>query len=183
MSESPYASLLAAPVPRPKALVGAYVERGTTSHRKTAWGFVGLFIAFALLSSYLYASGTRTSSFVVSFATCFILVLLASMVFAGPVLLFWSVNKTALHKHLRGGHVHLAGERSRDLFYVKGAPFVRVVVEFGNDPGPRLACRFEVPLQEGPIPGAELRVLFRVGTTAAVLWPYHGVALGRIVSP
>ncbi len=74
------------------------------------------------------------------------------------------------------------GERSRDVFHIEGSPFIRLVVAFDDGYGRVGSARFEVPEAEGPAPGAELCVMQRGRTTAAVLWPHRGVALARVTS-
>ncbi len=182
MSASPYQGLLGAAIPRPKAFVDAYVERGTSSHEKTVWIFVAIFVVLWFVAGSADASGGHSSSVLASFAKSFAIMAPLSMLLIGPVLLFWSSNKSGLAKHLRYGAAQRGRERSRDVFHIRGTSLIRLVVEYSDGYGRVATARFELPEADAPAPGTELCVLHKGGTTAAVLWPDEGVALARVTS-
>lgn len=179
MSGSPHEALLAAPVPRPKQLVAGYVEHNTANHRKMVRGFVIGGIVLWLLAGTADASGGHSGSLLGSYAKTLLIMGPLCMLLIGPVLLFWSVNKSSLTRILRDGQALPARERTRDVFQVRGNRLVKIVTEFNDAAGSVGQARFEMPLAEAPPAGTRFVVLRGSGTAVAVLWAGDRVMLAR----
>lgn len=181
MSVSPYQALIAAPVPRPKQLVASYVEHNTTSHKKLVWGFVAFAVVLWLLAGSLDASGGHSSSVLMSYLKALGIMGPLAMLVLGPVLLFWSVNKSGLTNSLRDGQMLPARERSRDVVDIRGSKLVKIVTEFNDGVGGVRQARFEMTLPQAPPAGTQFAVLRRSGTAVVVLWPDSGAVMARVL--
>ncbi len=179
MPASPHKALVAAPIPRPQALVASYVQRNTTSHKKMVWTFVAFGVVLWLIAGTADASGGHSGSVLASYGKALLYMAPLSMLILGPVLLFWSVNKSSLTRLLSQGQAVLARERTRDVVNIRNTQLVRVVTEFNDAVGSVAQARFEVPLVEAPPAGTQFVVLQGPGTTVAVLWPEHGAVMAR----
>ncbi len=179
MSVSPHQALIAAPVPRPKPLVETYVEHNAKNNKKLVWGFVAFGVVLWLLAGTADASGGHSGSVLGSYGKALLIMGPLTMLVIGPVLLFWSVNKSGLTRLLREGEALPARERTRDVFNIRGTQLVKIVTEFNDAVGRVVQARFELPLPEAPPPGTELAVLRRSGTTVVVLWPPANAVMAR----
>lgn len=181
MSVSPYQALIAAPVPRPKQLVASYVDHNTASHKKMVWILVAIAVGTWLLAGTMDAKGGHSSSILMSYVKSSGVMVAAFFMLIGPALLFWSVNKSSLARHLRDGQLLRARVRTRNVFHVRGTPLLKIVAEFEAAAGSIRQAQFEASLEEAPLEGSEIWVLRRTGTTVAVVWPDEGAALARLL--
>lgn len=179
MSTSPHQALIAAPIPRPKPLVDRYVEQNTTDHKRMVWIFAALGVGMWLLAGTADASGGHSGSVLASYGKALLIMGPLSMLLLGPVLLFWSVNKSSLSRTLRDGQLLPAREYSRDIVNVRGTRLVKVVAEFNDAVGSVARARFEIPLEQAPQEHTQLAVLRRSGTTVVVLWPNDRAVVAR----
>ena len=113
------------------------------------YGCVAFFaVMWVLLSS---ASVEHSDSVLVSLWNVLLVCLPLCVVFCIPLLLFWSVNKTALSRILRDGQAFSARERSRERVKVRAWVGVCVTVDYYTPSGMKTALFTVSPSDAPPV--------------------------------
>jgi len=155
-----------------------FSQRGSVANKRMLLGALALFAAAWMLGVVAGGEseptlGTVTRPLVVLLPLC--------IVFGGVLLLYWSVNKTAVARILRDGHAWWARETSRERVRVRFWVGIRVAVEF-HSAGIAKTAAFVVAPSDAPPEGVELCVIERSGPSVAVVWLPAGAEVATLLA-